>query len=185
MRLKQEVEFGQRISALADKHKIGIRDLACRIGMSYEMTRRYIKGWAMPSERQVLERLAVELNTTVGYLIAGEGDNMANAPLFGPDELTEKVARPTRIVVSDDAMFTRIDGLKLYWVGCQVLIRPGTGKPGDVVAIRSGDRVTLRRIAEGADGYTYVPRTEGHATYAKANVLGVVAEVHGKMEGAA
>lgn len=160
---------------------MSIKDLALKIEKSYEMTRRYAVGMAMPDDPKVLERLAAALNTSVGYLLADEVEASALPPLFEARQIETPVTVPTRMLIEDDAMALSIDNIQLFGVGDQAILYPRRPIPGDIVAIRNRDQTTLRRVVETEQGFEYVPRSDGYATLRAGKVVGVVAEVHGKV----
>lgn len=160
---------------------MSLKDLAGKIGMSYEMTRRYAKGWAMPSDPKTLEALAAALRTSVGHLLADEVDASALPPLLGASALDKPISKATRMLIEDDAMLINVDNIRLFGIGDQAILYPRKPLPGDIVAIRHKDRTTLRRVVETEHGYEYVPRVDGYAAIKNGQVVGVVAEVHGRV----
>lgn len=158
-----------------------IKDLALKIDKSYEMTRRYANGWAMPDDPKTLEALAAALNTSVGYLLADEVESSALPPLFEADAIEQPIRIPTRMLIADDAMLITVDNIRLFGVGDQAILYPRKPLPGDIVAIRAKGGTTLRRMVETELGHEYVPRVDGYATIRSGEVVGVVAEVHGRV----
>lgn len=162
--------------------EMSLKDLAGRIGMSYEMTRRYARGWAMPDNPKVLEALATELGTSVGYLLAGELESNKLPPLVSASDLVEPVREPTRMSVEDDAMTVLVENIRLFGIGDQVILYPRRPLPGDIVALRVNDQTTLRKMVEGGTGPEYLPVKAGYAVHRSGTVVGVVAEAHGRVE---
>lgn len=179
MRKEKLVEFGQRVTEKMGE--MSLKELALRIGKSYEMTRRYAKGWAMPDDPKTLEALAAALNTSVGYLLADEIDSSAMPPLVEASHIEGPISAPTRMLIEDDAMVINVDNIRLFGVGDQAILYPRKPLPGDIVAVRHRGGTTLRRVVETEQGHEYVPRVDGYATIRTGQVVGVVAEVHGRV----
>lgn len=180
MRKENLEEFGRRVRARMGE--MSIKDLAARIGMSYEMTRRYSKGWAMPDNPKVLEALATALGTSVGYLLAGELESNKLPPLVAASDLVEPVREPTRMSIEDDAMTVLVENIRLFGIADQVILYPRRPLPGDIVALHVNSQTTLRKMVETSDGPEYLPTKSGYATHRAGTVVGVVAEVHGRVE---
>lgn len=161
---------------------MSIKDLALKINKSYEMTRRYVNGWALPDDPRTLEALATVLGTSVGYLLAEEAEANKLPPVANAADIAAAIKEPTRMVIEDDAMTIFVENIRLFGIGDQVILYPRKPIPGDIVAVRMRESTTLRKLVETAEGYTYVPRKEDHATYTKCTVLGVVAQVNGRVE---
>lgn len=180
MRKERLVEFGGRITEKLGKRSF--QDMAKGIDMSYEMTRRYAKGWAMPDDPKVLERIAAYLGTSVGWLLAEEQDAKRLPPLHAASAVLAPITAPIRLAIEDEAMTLTVDNVRLFGIGDHVTLYPRKALPGDVVAIRANGTTTLRRLTESGCAPAYVPRKDGYATYTDAAQIGVVAGVYGVVE---
>lgn len=180
MRKSQLEGFGQRVKARMGE--MSIKELGVKIGKSYEMTRRYVNGWALPDDPRTLENLATVLGTSVGYLLADETEVNKLPPVANASDMSGPIREATRMVIEDDAMTIHVENIRLFGIGDQVILYPRKAIPGDVVAVRMRESTTLRKVVETSEGYTYVPRKEDHATYTKCTVIGVVAQVNGRVE---
>jgi transcriptional regulator with XRE-family HTH domain len=180
MRIKRQTEFGKRLSEKLGE--MSLKDFASRIGVSYEMARRYSKGWAIPHDLQKLSLIAGALNTTVGYLLADEWGISALPLIDG--KFSKPIKKPSRILITDEAMTSNHEGLVFFGVGDQVCIYPSPVRAGDVVAIKGRDGgITLRRAIDTPSGLTYAPRHPAHATYpATTVVVGVVGQAYGRAQ---
>lgn len=179
MRSEKLPGFGERIrEKMGDK---SIRDLAGQIEKSYEMTRRYVKGWAIPDDPAVLERLAIALNTTVGNLVSGEQDNTRLPPRIQAGEITGPVKETMRVVVEDAAMTMTVLNIRLFGIGDEVTVTPTKPLPGDVVLVMHGKSATLRSCSQSQNGMIFKPNRDDYATLENAPVLGVVTKVTGQI----
>ncbi len=181
MRKEKLVEFGRRVTAKLEEKKMTLQDFAKAIDKSYEMARRYARGWALPDDPKTLELIAKALGTSVGHLMADEQDASPLPPLFDASDIKEPISQPVRMLVEDEAMLTTVDNIRLFGIGDQVILYPQRRPlPGDIVALRVKDTTTLRKLVE-SEGTKYVPKKEGYATYTNGTVLGIVAGVYGKV----
>lgn len=163
--------------------EMSIKDLALKIDKSYEMTRRYVKGWAMPDDPRVLEAIANALNTSVGHLVADEPDSKRLPPTTMATEVHERPKSTICMVVEDEAMKTEVDGLQLMGSGDQVIISPARPIPGDIVAVIDGGAATLRKFSLIDGVAKYTPR---HGDYQELDsacpVIGVVTSANARLK---
>lgn len=162
--------------------KRSIKDLAAQIEKSYEMTRRYVNGWAIPDDPAVLDRIASALNTTVGNLVSGEQDNTKLPPLAQAGDICEPIKETTRVVLEDGAMTMTASNIRLFGIGDIVTAVPKRPLPGDVVLVLHNNASTLRTMAEDEQGLVFRPFVDDYATLRGAKVLGVVTTVEGKIK---
>jgi transcriptional regulator with XRE-family HTH domain len=181
MRTTRLVDFGNRVSARLVEQRKTLHALADEIGMSYEMTRRYARGFALPPDPAGMERLAKALECSVGWLLADEAFARL-PPLVETRELKAPIKEPCRWIIEDDAMLIRIDGYKLFGIGDEAVLYPRKPLAGDTVALRIAERITLRRLVETDEGVRYTPRESVHSTLKDGKVIGVVAGSYAKME---
>lgn len=178
MREKKLVGLGERITGKMGD--MSINDLAAKIDKSYEMTRRYVKGWAMPTDPAVIERIAKALNTSVGYLLSDEANSQALPPLVRASDIHGPVAEPTRVVIEDAAMTMTVDNIRLFGIGDHAVVAPRRHLPGDIVLVQGKNGATLRRY-DGEKDQSFSPKDDNYATLHKAAVLGVVTSVYGHL----
>lgn len=181
MRKEKLTAFGERVTTKLNERGMTLQQLGLAIDKSYEMARRYARGWALPDDPKTLEKIAAALGTSVGYLLAEELDSKALPPLIDAHDLASPISAQVRMLVADEAMLTTVDNIRLFGVGDQVILYPRKPLPGDIVAIRVRDKTTLRRLTEESDGLTYTAKKDGYATHTEAQVIGVVAGVYGKV----
>lgn len=179
MRSEKLPGFGERIREKMGKRSI--KDLANQIEKSYEMTRRYVNGWAIPDDPAVLDRLANALNTTVGNLVSGEQDSKKLPPLVESSDIKEPIKDTCRVLIEDAAMTMDVLNIRLFGIGDEVTVAPKRPLPGDVVLLRHGPGITLRGCAQSETGMVFKPRRDDYATLENTQVLGVVTKVTGNI----
>lgn len=77
------MHIGERIKELRTRLKLTQSDLAAKVGLTYIQIGRYEAKKATPSS-DVLQKLAIALNTTTDFLMNGSSDQAAS------DQLTDK-----------------------------------------------------------------------------------------------
>lgn len=82
------MSIGDRIKELRTKLKMTQTDLAKKVGLSYIQVGRYETKKSKPSS-EILQKLAVALDTTTDYLINGGTDEVVSAQLTDKELLSQ------------------------------------------------------------------------------------------------
>lgn len=183
MRKEKLLEFGARIESRMALLSKSAHQVAAETGASYEMARRYARGIAMPTSPEAMQRLAKALECSVGYLFAKE--SISHHALRDSSELTKPIREACRFIVQDNAMALTADRFKLLGLGDEITIYPRRALPGDLVALRVDNQITLRKAVDRHDGLHFEPRSDSYRAIAAsaAKVIGVVAAAQAKFEG--
>ncbi|WP_418131417.1 hypothetical protein [Variovorax sp. 278MFTsu5.1] len=183
MRKNREIEFGKRVSEALERKGATLHDFAKGIEKSYEMARRYSHGISIPQDPKTLELMAAYLSTSVGWLLADESNQKATPQLVEASDLREPIRERVCLVIGDNAMRTVVHGIRLLAAGDQAILAPVRPRNGDVVAVRTGNTTTLRKLVESAESDQYVT-ADNSAPPLKGEVLvlGVVTEARGMSE---
>lgn len=82
------MSIGDRIKELRTKLKMTQTDLAKKVGLSYIQVGRYETQKSKPSS-EILQKLAVALETTIDYLMNGGSDEVVSAQLTDKELLSQ------------------------------------------------------------------------------------------------
>lgn len=84
-----ENQFGNRIKTLRQHYDLAVLDFALGCGMSHPAIHHYEAGKVNKPQIKAMVKIAKAYNTTVKWLLTGEGEMLNNGENAGPGNLSE------------------------------------------------------------------------------------------------